>query len=57
MRDLDRIAKGLRLRKVHAGVVHRSGRVALTHPVAESARDECRELGATLAAGLAAGLW
>jgi hypothetical protein len=57
MRDLDRVAKGLRLRKVHAGVVHRSERVALTHPVAESARDECRELGATLAAGLAAGLW
>ena len=35
MRDLDRVAKGLRLRKVHPGIVHRSGRVASTHPVAE----------------------
>ena len=57
MRDLDRVAKGLRLRKVHPGVVHRSGRVAVAHPVAESALGESRELGATLAAGLAAGLW
>lgn len=57
MRDLDRVAKGLRLRKVHPGIVHRSGRVALAHPVAGSALDACRELGATLAAGLAEGLW
>jgi len=57
MRDLDRVARGLRLRKVHPGVIHRSGRVALAHPVADAALDQCRALGATLAAGLAEGLW
>ena len=57
MRDLDRVARGLRLRKVHPGVMHRSGRVALAHPVPDEALARCRELGATLAAGLAEGLW
>jgi len=57
MRDLDRVATGLRLRKVHPGVIHRSGRVALARPVADPVLGECRELGATLAAGLAEGLW
>jgi multimeric flavodoxin WrbA len=57
MRDLDRVAKGLRLRKVHPGILHRSGRVAIAHPVPDAALESCRELGATLAAGLAAGLW
>jgi flavorubredoxin len=57
MRDLDRVARGLRLRKVHPGVLHRSGRVALALPVSGPALEQCRELGATMAAGLAAGLW
>lgn len=57
MRDLERVATGLRLRKVHPGIVHRSGRVAQAHPVPETVLGQCREIGATLAAGLSAGLW
>ena len=57
LRDLDRVAKGLRLRRVHPGILHRSGRVAMTHPVPDAVLAQCRELGETLAAGLAAGLW
>ncbi len=57
MLALDRIATGLRLRKVHAGVIHRSGDVARVQVVPEAVLAQCRELGATLAAGLAAGLW
>jgi multimeric flavodoxin WrbA len=57
MLGLERIATGLRLRKVHAGVVHRSGEVAHVQVVPETILAQCRELGATMAAGLAAGLW
>jgi multimeric flavodoxin WrbA len=57
MLGLDRVATGLRLRKVHAGVVHRSGAVATRQRVPDEALAQCRELGATLAAGLSAGLW
>jgi len=57
LRELDRIAKGLRLRKVHPGVLHRSGRVALSQPVPDATLAQCRELGSTMAAGLVRGLW
>lgn len=57
MQRLERIATGLRLRKVHPGVIHRSGAVAVRAPVASEALEACGELGATLAAGLSAGLW
>jgi multimeric flavodoxin WrbA len=57
MLGLERVATGLRLRKVHPGVVYRSGRVAKRHVVPPATLDACRELGGTLAAGLSAGLW
>lgn len=57
MLGLDRIATGLRLRKVHAGVIHRSGEVARVQQVPPATLERCRALGATMAAGLSAGLW
>jgi NAD(P)H-dependent FMN reductase len=57
MLGLERIATGLRLRKVHPGFVWRSGEVARRLHVPDEALGRCRELGATIAAGLSAGLW
>lgn len=57
MLGLERIATGLRLRKIHAGIIHRSGEVARVQIVPQTVLEQCRELGATMAAGLAAGLW
>jgi multimeric flavodoxin WrbA len=57
MFQTDRIATGLRLRKVHSGTIYRSGLVAQAHTVPQETRSECAEVGATLAAGLAGGLW
>ena len=57
MFQTDRIATGLRLRKVHPGLVYKSGLTAQTHRVPAATLEACTELGATLAAGLAAGLW
>jgi len=57
MMQTDRIATGLRLRKVHPGTIYRSGLTAQAHPVPEATRAECAEIGATLAAGLSGGLW
>ena len=58
MRDVDRVATGLRLRKVHPGFVYRSG---LTAQAGSGYRTtccaRCSEIGATLAAGLAAGIY
>jgi hypothetical protein len=57
LRDLERIATGLRLRRVHPGVLWRSGRTAVALTVPDDVLGACRELGATMAAGLAAGMW
>lgn len=57
MLQTDRIATGLRLRKIHSGTIYRSGIVAQAHPVADAALRECAEIGATLAAGLSAGIY
>ena len=57
MTGLERIATGLRLRKVHPGFIYRSGLIALAHEVPPSALDQAHELGATLAAGVDAGLY
>ena len=57
MTGLERVATGLRLRKVHPGFVYRSGLVAQRHAVPPSALAQARELGATLAAGIEAGLY
>lgn len=54
---LERVAKGLRLRRVHPGVLWRGGRTDPAQTVPAEVLAQCRDLGATLAAGLAAGLW
>jgi multimeric flavodoxin WrbA len=57
MLQTDRIATGLRLRKVHPGTIYRSGLVARTHEVPRATRALCREIGGTLAAGLSGGIF
>jgi NAD(P)H-dependent FMN reductase len=57
MLQTDRIAKGLSLRKVLPGLVHKSGVTAQPQAVPPAVLDRCRELGATFAAGLAAGVF
>lgn len=55
--QVDRVATGLRLRKVHPGILYQSGVTAQTHIVPAPVLAQCEELGATLAAGLAANVW
>ena len=57
MRDVDRVATGLRLNKVHPGLVHRSGRTAQAQAIPADVLARCSEIGATLAAGLSAGIY
>jgi len=57
MLQTDRIATGLRLRKVHPGIIYKSGLVAQRHAVPEATLRSCAEIGATLAAGLAGGIY
>jgi multimeric flavodoxin WrbA len=57
MLQTDRIATGLRLRKVHPGTIYKSGLVAQAHIVPDATLETCAEIGATLAAGLAAGIF
>jgi multimeric flavodoxin WrbA len=57
MMQTDRIAGGLRLRKVHPGFVYRSGVTAQSVLIPPDALASCAEVGATLAAGLAAGVF
>jgi hypothetical protein len=57
MFQTDRIATGLSLRKVLPGVIYKSGLTAKAHAVPAEVLEECRQLGATLAAGIAAGIF
>jgi len=57
MRDVDRIATGLRLKKVLPGVTYKSGVTARPQRVPASVLAACAELGATLAAGVVAGIY
>ena len=57
MFQTDRIATGLKLRKVLPGVVYRSGVTAQAQVVPADVLAQCAELGATLAAGVAAGIY
>jgi multimeric flavodoxin WrbA len=57
MRDVDRVATGLRLAKAHPGLIHRSGLTAQPVVIPADVLARCREIGATLAAGLAAGIF
>ncbi|MFO1284272.1 MAG: flavodoxin family protein [Burkholderiales bacterium] len=54
---LERIATGLRLRKALPVYVYRSGVTAQRHVVPDDALARAREHGATLAAGIEAGLY
>jgi NAD(P)H-dependent FMN reductase len=57
MRQTDRIVTGLRMRKVLPGLVYRSGITAQAVEIPAATLAQCRELGATLAAGIAAGVY
>ena len=57
MRDVDRVATGWRLHKVHPGLIHKSGVTAQSVIVPDDVLAQCREIGATLAAGVAAGIY
>jgi len=57
MREVDRVATGWRLHKVHPGLIHKSGVTAQSVIVPDDVLAQCREIGATLAAGLAAGIY
>jgi multimeric flavodoxin WrbA len=57
MRDVDRIATGLRLRRAHPGLVHKTGRTAQAATIPEDVLACCRDIGATLAAGIATGIY
>ena len=57
MMQTDRIATGLSLRKVLPGIVWKSGVTAKPQVVPPDVLAQCREVGATLAAGLAAGIY
>ncbi|MEP7329149.1 MAG: NAD(P)H-dependent oxidoreductase [Betaproteobacteria bacterium] len=57
MLQTDRIITGLRMRKVLPGIVYRSGVTAQAQTIPATTLAQCRELGATLAAGLAAGIY
>jgi multimeric flavodoxin WrbA len=57
MRDVDRVARGLALRKVHPGLIHRVGAVAQPTRVPAEALATAAEIAATLAHGLAAGIY
>ncbi len=57
MFQTDRIATGLRLAKVHPGIIYKSGVTARAQSIPGEVLAQCRELGGTLAAGLAAGIF
>lgn len=57
MRDVDRIARGLRLSKVLPGLVFKSGMTARRQSVPATVLAQCAEIAATLAAGVAEGIF
>ena len=57
MFQTDRIATGLRMRKVLPGLVHVSGLTAQPQTLPPTVLARCAEIGATLAAGVVAGIY
>ena len=57
LRDVDRIATGLRLKKVLPGVLFKSGVTAQPQAIPASVLEACATLGATLAAGVVEGVY
>jgi NAD(P)H-dependent FMN reductase len=57
MFQTDRIATGLRLAKVHPGIIYKSGLTAQARAIPPNVLAQCAELGAMLASGIAAGIF
>jgi multimeric flavodoxin WrbA len=57
MMHTDRIATGLHLAKANPGLIYKSGLIAQAHAVPEATLAACAEIGGTLAAGIAAGIF
>jgi multimeric flavodoxin WrbA len=57
MLQVDRVATGLRLAKVHPGLIYKSGLTAQAQTIPADILAQCAEVGATLAAGLSAGIY
>jgi multimeric flavodoxin WrbA len=57
VRDVERVATGWRLHKVHPELIYKSGVTAQRIVVPDEVLAQCRELGATVAAGVAAGIY
>ena len=57
VRDVERVAAGWRLHKVHPGLTYKSGVTAQRVVVPDDVLAQCREIGATVAAGVAAGIY
>jgi multimeric flavodoxin WrbA len=57
MRDVDRIATGLRMRKVLPGFVYKSGLTAQPQAVPATVLEQCAVIAATLAAGIVEGVY
>lgn len=57
MFQTDRIARGLALRKVHPGIVYKSGVTARAQTIPPDVLAQCCDLGALLAAGLDGGIF
>ncbi len=57
MMQVERVATGLRLNKVHPGLIFKSGVTAQPQIVRPDVLESCRDIGATLAAGISAGIY
>ena len=57
VREVERVAAGWRLRKVHPELIFKSGVTAQRIVVPDDVLARCREIGATLAAAVAAGIY
>jgi len=57
VRDVERVATGWRLRKALPELIYKSGTTAQRVVVPDEVLARCREIGATLAAGVAAGIY
>ena len=57
VREVDRVATGWRLQKAHPALIYKSGITAERVVVPGDVLAQCREIGATLAAGVAAGIF
>jgi multimeric flavodoxin WrbA len=57
VRDVERVAAGWRLHKVHPELIYKSGITAQRVVVPDHILARCREIGATVAAGVAAGIY